>query len=175
MSKVRKLAIIDIDVTLADPAHREHLIPDWQAFVHPDVVQHDTPVDLAFQGIHKLLRVGFDIVFLTGRNQGLAEVTQKWLTKHMGVWTHLQGFKGIGYELIMRPEGNQDTPSAYKRQALAQLLGPYAWDVVLALDDDKYMWEVYEEFGCIPMKAPECWAVLFPEAADLPPEQAWRK
>ncbi len=183
MSKASKLAIIDIDVTIADPGHREHFIngpksqANWDAFIHPQHVAQDPAVPGAREAISKLIRAGYNIVFLTGRNEGLAEVTQEWLIDKIGVNTYLGNKPGNrpGYSLLMRPKGNQETATIFKGRVMKQIMRGRKELATLAFDDDPYMWPIYTKHGCVAFKAPDCWASLFPEASDLPVEVSWRK
>ncbi len=178
-----KLAIIDIDVTIADLSHREHLVQgpkkqqNWDAFIHPQAVAKDPAVPGAREAIHKLIRAGYDLVFLTGRNDGLADVTQEWLINKMGVETYMGKKKSNdrGYQLLMRPKGNQETATIYKGRLMKQIMRGRKDAATLAFDDDAYMWSIYAKHGCVVFKAPDCWASLFPESEALPTEVAWRK
>lgn len=175
---MRGLAILDVDGTLSDFRHREHLAtsgdgktpPDqkaWDLFISPEMLYKDPPYPNCKEILSKLGRT-HDLVYLTGRNIGLADVTQKWILAKLGYLTIL------GINLFMRPLNSLDKPTDYKRKQIKEILRvPY--HSILAFDDDKYMHPVYQEFGAMTFKAPDCWNVMFPEVGKLPPEKAWRK
>ncbi len=165
------LAIIDIDGTLADNTHRSHLVDgeqkDWDAFLQPALVR----IDAVIPGTQRALKImqskNFEIVFLTGRNEGLRGATSEWLEEHFGI-------KITEKNLIMRPFGNMDKPTDFKRRELSKFVyrGHENW---ITFDDDTYMQPVYMEFNAIVLHAPDCWKTLFLDPQELPPETHWRK
>lgn len=174
---MRNLALIDIDGTLSDFRHREHLVktsdvkPDqkaWDLFIHPDMLYKDP----AYPNCEKVLRYlgqTHDLIFLTGRNQGLKDITIKWLWDKMGFIAILD------VNLFMRPIGNADAPTVYKTKQIEKIINGYNYPSTLAFDDDSYMHPVYLKFKAITFKAPDCWNVMLPDPGKLPPEKAWRK
>lgn len=171
---MRKLAILDIDGTLADGSHRHHLIegpnPDWKAFLTPEQVLKDTPMPGSGGVLIELARRGYEFIVLTGRNESLRSATKEWLVHHFA--------SSLGHypQLIMRPKGSEEIASAYKERHVFDSAVWGKFDEILAFDDDAYMWPVYARHGAIPFKAPECWDLMFPKpTADLPPEVPWRK
>jgi hypothetical protein len=172
------LAIVDIDITLADARHRDYLVADsdpaWSSYVAPENVVLDDLVPGARHALNKLAEMGWEIVFLTGRNENLREVTARWLTSKLGPRF------GLGQDLlnrlIMRPRTNQENASVYKDRQLLALFNELNPDAVLAFDDDQYMWPIYEEWGATVFKAPLCWITLFPQPnPNRPAEVPWRK
>jgi hypothetical protein len=176
---MRGLALIDVDGTLSDFRHREHLVksgsgsapPDqkaWDLFIHPEMLYKD-PVYPNCERVLKELGQTHDLVFLTGRNAGLSQITCKWLWDKMG----LVALPDIN--LFMRPIGNKEAPSVYKAKQISKIIDGFNYHSILAMDDDKYMFEIYRSFGALTLKAPECWGIMLPEVGKLPPEQSWRK
>jgi hypothetical protein len=164
------LLILDIDGTIANGEHRVHLIdgtPEgWTKFLSPELVKKDAPIVKAQKCIAKLIKIpNIEIVFLTGRNEGLRTVTNSWIRKHFGIYNAT---------LIMRPLGDERTPTEYKSGQLRVLRKIYkcSW---MAFDDDKYMMPIYEKFGAICFHAPTCWDTMYPEFKNLPKETNWRK
>lgn len=184
------LVVCDIDGTIANSAHRDHVIegpiPDWQKFVSPELVAKDAMVAGARHALNKLrsLEVAC-FAFLTGRNEGLRAVTEKWLFDNLqgeeingGHWgSRYDGRNGVNFyhPLIMRPTGNEEVPTSYKEKELIKLVVKYKPLVLMAFDDDPYMNQVYERFNAVRFKGPEAWLSMFPEQKNLAPEQAWRK
>lgn len=170
------LVICDIDGTIACSRHRAHFVerptPDWESFLNPALVAQDPVIPGAYEGLRRLTAIGADIVFLTGRNEGLRQVTEQWLDLNLGA----DIAKSL---LVMRPLTDKESrASDYKRAALDKLrrhaaYGHRRW---LAIDDDRYLWGVYASFGALVLKAPDCWSCLFPRSPEtLPPEEAWRR
>lgn len=162
--------VIDIDGTLANNDHRSHFIEkqepaDWTSFLRADLVAKDVPIEKTKRALQKLVELKSTIVFLTGRNEGLREVTKQWLFEHYDLDVKDE-------QLIMRPVGNMLNATQFKGEKIPEILRDFGSEAVF-IDDDKYMHAVYERFG-IALKAPECWDVMFPEFK-LDPESYWRK
>jgi len=172
------LFIIDIDVTLSDHSHREHLLnpgPDgvvsqdqWDSFLHPKLLLLDKPLPKAQAVVKGLRKQQMDIHFLTGRNERLREVTESWLKEHFDWDRKREG-------LIMRGLGHANTSaSVYKEHAFKKILaysghpGPYVF-----IDDDPYVLRMFTTYGLC-MKAPEIWDYFNPEAIQGE-EPRWRK
>jgi hydroxymethylpyrimidine pyrophosphatase-like HAD family hydrolase len=164
--------IIDIDGTLADNSHREGHInknpKDWETFLKPELVAQDSVLPGAQRGIENLRNQKHELIFLTGRNEGLRLVTADWLQQHFGLVVNEEW-------LLMRPIGNMLKPTEYKREQIQRLVTTIDRSHGLVfVDDDPFMWPIYREYGLC-LKAPDCWQVLFPEAQNLPEETHWRK
>jgi hypothetical protein len=173
--------ILDIDGTLADATHRLHYIEhaelkdqDWKGFLKPDEIAKDLPIPEAQRVVNELknLDCGPEILFLTGRNESLREVTTNWLLSYF-VDTLTSD------RLLMRPVDNAEKPTVYKTGHLKKLdpkVGEwYSVPPTLCFDDDPYMQTVYMSFGFIPFLAPRCWEIMFNANEDLLPETYWRK
>ena len=84
MSNANKLWIFDIDGTLADNDHRQHLIMegnrDWDTFFS---LQHkDEPFDAVMEIFDTLVATGHKCVIITARCERFREETLEWLNKH---------------------------------------------------------------------------------------------
>jgi predicted secreted acid phosphatase len=165
------LITLDIDSTIADGSHREHFLaeepPNWDAFIAPDEMAKDAIIPGAKAGVDYFRNINAPIVFVTGRNEGLRDITTKWILDNFGI-------VATPRNLLMRPLGNADKPSDVKRRLLDKLVYDYpgTW---LSIDDDIYMADVFRDFGAIHLKAPECWALINPSGEGLPEEAFWRK
>jgi hypothetical protein len=167
--------ISDIDGTVADNRHRNWIIdgpnPDWPHYISPDQLIKDSPFPAAQHVIARIGAVTEGMFFLTARNDTLRDVTSRWLGEHYWCPDHW-----LGEHLIMKPVGNDETATQYKHRALKNLKAFYPGRYFVAADDDPYMWPVYYSLGILPLRAPDCWGSMFPEAANpLPPEVRWRK
>lgn len=146
--------VIDIDKTIADHSHRDHLFPtenldDPRAY--DDFMERcsvDEPIDDMLELI-ELINVGCDnkewgttpeIVFLTSRCEKFANTTMKWFDKHSINWD----------QLITRED--EDTSSAvdFKRKTLKQLhdVGP----VICVIDDDEAICKMARELGIVSLQ-----------------------
>jgi len=106
--------ILDIDRTLADPSHREHLLKEycnvcgcgtsnnagecincgsvgfhipaksWLDFTDPSLLEYDTPYSDSVVFVNKARSCGAEMHFITGRCEPAREVTERWLTKWFG-------------------------------------------------------------------------------------------
>lgn len=145
--------LVDIDGTIADGTHRKHLItstnPDWKAFLEPELVFQDRLVHENIPRIFNLLQRNYHLIFLTARNEGLKDVTERWL--HQKVFEFK---KPRSVELIMRAKGDTRVSSEYKTSQIANKGG-----IIFAFDDCKWMLTRYLSFGIVPIKAPECWEI----------------
>jgi hydroxymethylpyrimidine pyrophosphatase-like HAD family hydrolase len=173
--QIPRLAVLDIDGTLANNAHRLHHIEnaegtkDWKAFLSDELVSQDTVHEGVIRCLMHMKAEGWTFIFLTGRGEEQRATTQEWLYKQLG------RSLSYGCELLMRPAGDQRVATEVKNEALTRIMREHRPRFSMAFDDDAYMWKVYRSHGIIPMKAPGCWEYLFPKTPELPQETAWRK
>jgi uncharacterized HAD superfamily protein len=117
--------IVDIDGTLSDAAHRQHLVrgglKNWDKFY--DLCYLD-PLQNHVALIIRALAFQFRILLVSGRVERTRTMTIEWLVKHK-----------IPYdELFMRPDGNYIEDQVLKEQILDRDILP-RFDVAFALDD----------------------------------------
>ena len=129
------LLVLDIDGTIGDLSHREHMIDgieeptceQWDAFLAPELVAEDIPLKPA--ALHYDEATGYfdQVIFLTSRPEYLRETTAAWLKKHFKVDVTED-------TLFMRPDGDLRTSAALKKEALdgpiTDLYGHTAWVLV---------------------------------------------
>jgi nucleoside 2-deoxyribosyltransferase len=107
-----------------------------------------------------LMRRGYQVVFLTGRSEGLGDspdngrlLTIEWLRKTFGM------AEGIGLSLFMRPR-NDKRPNADVKLEMFQLIRSlHPHKSFVFLDDDPAVLAIYARYG-LALKAPECWGAL---------------
>lgn len=166
--------IFDIDGTLANMNHRMHHIQegnnDWKKFMDPELVAKDVPYERGIQLCKRLYEQGANILFVTGRNEGLRKVTSEWLNNHLGHKLHES-------YLQMRPLDDYRVASVYKNGVLKKFLkeSKILGSSGLAFDDDDYMTSVYERYGLLHLHAPSCWDTVHILKTDLPEETTLRK
>jgi|TARA_B100001093_G_C26850947_1_gene1025099 ribonucleotide monophosphatase NagD (HAD superfamily) len=79
----KKIVICDIDGTIANNDHRQHLLKefkDWDIFFAQ--LHLDEPILDVIEKIKDLKREGKEIVFLTGRPERYRSSTKEWLSKY---------------------------------------------------------------------------------------------
>ena len=143
------LLVLDIDGTIGDLSHREHLIEgieeptqeQWKEFLSPELVAKDVPLEVAAKHYKEAISNFDKVIFLTSRSEFLRETTVKWLKKYFWV-------NPTETELFMRPNGDLRPSSAIKKDSLEgpiyDLYGNMAWVLV---DDDPDNLSVFTEFG----------------------------
>ena len=129
-----KLAVFDIDGTLADITHRRHFVAskpkNWKAFeklIHIDLVK---PVVRDY--LWALQDAGSTIVLASGRNDHQREETESWLAKHQIEYT----------KLYMRKSGDYRADDIVKQEILDQINQAYGWPDVVFDDRNRVvdMW-----------------------------------
>lgn len=194
----RPVFIIDIDTTIADNAHRAMLLErhcvacltpveyrqacrncggtdtnikqeSWDAFLSPERCALDIPVQKAQHAIRRFREEGVEFHFLTGRNEGLREVTEEWLTKYFSYQPERES-------LIMRGDEHEGTPaSVYKEQAFEQLVQTQGYDepdmpMFFFMEDDPHVFKMYSKYGIV-IRCPEGWEHWMPDhATDTEPK-----
>jgi len=170
------IIVFDIDGTVANNDHRAHHVDraegdarpkDWQQFLAPHLVAKDVLIEGTRRAVEHFQLLSYKIVFLTGRNENLREVTATWIFEKLGIDV-------TDDNLIMRGAGNMMTAAAYKRESAQVLRSQFPRETFVFIDDDKYSWAGYADIGLV-LKAPECWDVIFPHNTEAEPVDVWRK
>lgn len=161
--------VLDLDQTLADVTHRVHHVEkdpkDWDAFFDPALVIKDKVVAGAERVLTHFEELKYDFVILTGRNEDLRDTTMRWVQENLNI-------KVPDTHLLMRPNGNMLSAAEYKREQLLSFKqGLENKDNhFLIIDDDTDMGDALKDLGIV-LKAPECWALLFPLPEPVPEER----
>ena len=128
----------------------------------------DTPVAKAQDIIHHWRKCGLEFHFLTGRNEGLREVTEEWLKRYFS-------FDPSKEALKMRSLDQEEVPaSKYKESAFLQLRSERNLQdcIFLFCEDDPYVFRVFAKYGMC-LQCPEGWEFLGPEA--MSGVEGWQK
>ena len=136
----QKIVVVDLDGTLCNSKHREHLAVAGQWDEFHSLLADDEP----WSDVHRLLRYFVDdeqIVGLTGRNEKHRPATLKWLYHH-GI---------ILDQLLMRPEFDPRPDHELKPQLLAEVCKPE--EVWFILEDRDKVVEAWRNLGY------NCWQV----------------
>ena len=136
------VVLFDLDGVLADAGHRQHFLhlaePNWEGFYGG--VGADAPLQ---DGLALLdaIRPDLPVVILTARIDDIAQTTIEWLRQHGVRWDML----------VCRPPADSDESTMavdYKRVEVRALLKA-GITPVLAIDDNRKIVAMYEEFGII--------------------------
>ena len=139
--------VIDLDGTLCNSAHREHLAraQEWDEF-HSQLFLDEPWPDVA--ALLPIVSESFVIVGLTGRSSRYQTPTLRWLIKHK-----LEQYIDF---LLMRPDGDWRSDNELKPALLDQWLkeqNSTHSSVLFILEDRDKMVEAWRELGH------NCWQV----------------
>lgn len=142
------MIIFDLDGTLTDCSHRQHLVhnltrgvkPQWDEFFARCVDDKPVrPIIDIFRALvlehKKILRIW------SGRSSEVRQQTHDWLDRHVGVWNW-------NLMLRMRPEGNHTPDEQLKEQWLNIELGLGA-NIEMVFDDRDKVVAMWRRHGII--------------------------
>lgn len=191
---MRPIAVLDIDTTLANNDHRADRLVSvcsvcskppkcdcdvpklhtpqeaWDAFLHPELLAQDTAQEHAIEVLEKMRSLNWWLVFMTGRNERLRDVTERWLAKHM-----LR--RSVSEPLIMRPLHEKGKPASVMKEEMFLTFrdshglqnAPF-----LFFEDDKYVLGMWQKYGMV-FQCPEAWATMNPDTHERTHEPNWTK
>lgn len=122
------VAIVDLDGTLSDGAHRLHLLPtkdlhlteSWTEFNRAAI--NDAPIKDTILVVNRLYQAGMSVIILSGRSDEVEIETCVWLDRH-----------GVKYDwLIMRRHDDNRKDTIIKEEALRAIGLQY---ITCAFDD----------------------------------------
>ncbi len=139
----KKAIICDIDNTIVNTVHRWHLLngkdTDWELYNSPELMSKDTPIPDTIEVI-KCLSEKYPILFVTGRNSGIMDATDRQIQEFCGELKN-------GYSLIMRDDNDKESPDIeIKTQLYKTYVEPY-YDVLCAFDDRPTNIELWRSLG----------------------------
>jgi len=126
--------IVDLDGTVADNRHRQHLIPrektqthHWHAF--NNTCDLDAPVTAVIDLIHLYMQMNpaRALIFATSRTETARDKTERFLAQY---------FEGYGYQLLMRPVDDHRSAVDIKAEWLDNL-APLITDNSVFLEDNR--------------------------------------
>lgn len=164
--------IIDLDGTLYDNSHRQHLIPvdrsntaGWVAF-NSACAEDGLREDMA-DLVRSILLSGREVIFLTGRGEAAREPTMQRL---------LKDFNFIEQPtMIMRPMDSHTSASEFKRDAVERIWFSKRWApyCLIALEDDPSVVEVMRSMGVTVLQIDsKCCAIQTAEVDTAPAQFA---
>ena len=136
---MKSLILFDLDGTLADNSHRQHLLSsdkkDWDAFF--DAQRNDTPNKPIVTLYRTLLESGkFDVFVVTARPERYRETTLKWFAEN-----------DIPLErLLMRVDGDRRSDEIVKHEMLLSLKGEDRFPLFV-VDDREGVVEMWRSQG----------------------------
>tara|TARA_Y100000310_G_C20547602_1_gene746375 strand:- start:703 stop:1140 length:438 start_codon:yes stop_codon:yes gene_type:complete len=136
--------VIDLDGTLCDCEHRQHLAQAQQWDEFHSKLGDDLPHKEVALIVDRL--IGYEVIACTGRNEAWRIATEKWL-RH---------FRFHVDALIMRPDGDWRSDHELKPVLLEEHFGSKEKvlnEVILVLDDRDKVVEAWREYGL------PCWQV----------------
>lgn len=137
------IVIFDLDGTLADNTHRQHVLltrtslvdpktANWKAFYK--ACPNDKPIEEAIEICNVLYSRGYKVVIITGRGEVAFKETIDWLKKY-----------DVNYhELHMRGKLDYRTSDEYKESVLEKFPIDY---IKMVFDDSEKDIEMYKEHG----------------------------
>lgn len=141
---MKPLYIFDLDGTLADCAHRRHLVegenPDWDAFY--DACDLDTPIKPTIKVMHTLQSAGAEIWIVSGRSDRVLEKTVHWLGKHTYFFV-----RHLIDNLIMRPVDDHSSDVELKQRVLDNMLTDDRERLVAVFDDRTRVVQMWRKNG----------------------------
>lgn len=150
--------IVDLDGTLVDNTHREHLIPkdksntlEWSAF--NNACKDDKPREPVRKIIECLLDAGCNVSFVTGRGEAARDNTLSSLYSM---------FPTSGpFHLIMRPMWDHRQAVLFKLDIINEFQREFPFSQILAFEDDPEIVEGFRNAGVSVMHIEStCSAVL---------------
>lgn len=138
----KDIVIFDIDGTIANIDHRLHYItgetPDWDKF-YAECVK-DTPINDIVQIAQTFMRLGYEIVFMTGRTEAIRQETYDWLKKHLGAV-----FGNCA--LYMRNNGDHRPDAELKKEIFTAEFSKKKNKVLCVLEDRASVVDMWRELG----------------------------
>lgn len=126
----RKIVVCDIDGTLADGRHREHLVSgcekkQWDAYF--DLCDKDSPIELVFRWVHELSKEN-TIVLVSGRSDAYWLKTALWFQR----MSSEEGFPLRYDHIFMRSAGDKRPDTMVKADIFKHLPKD---KILFAIDD----------------------------------------
>jgi len=136
----QRALIIDIDHTLADPTHREWLFnmepKDW------DLIHQNASLDKVNEWCKNIVvnyhKLGYKILFITGRNEKYYGQTHDWLTNNLPI--------DILFTLHMRKDNDLRQDFVVKEEIYMKDVVEY-YDVEFAVDDKQSVIDMWRRNG----------------------------
>lgn len=140
----RRAIICDIDNTILDITHRFHYLngdkTDWDAFLSEDAIRKDKPMWNTITVVGCLGKF-YPIIFVTGRNEGVREITLDQIHSAFTMSPLLNGF-----ELYMRTDGDWRQDIEIKKELYTKYVEPN-YNIIAAFDDKSSVVDLWRSLG----------------------------
>lgn len=125
-----KLALFDLDRTLADDTHRIQyaLDKEWADYFDIDRMRADPVSTEGRSAVRRAQLMGFEIGYMTGRRIDRYEVSSEWL--FMGGFPNPE-------RIIMRSFEDKLLLAEFKLRRLTEIIESGRYDAVVLFDDDR--------------------------------------
>jgi len=144
-----KAIICDLDGTLIDCTHRRHFVEgekkDWKSFLDPENIKKDTINKWCYNLLIAISREGYEIIFVTGRNESTREITIENMESRNCYYTD---------DLFMRKDGDYRPDSVIKKEIYHEHIEPN-YDILFCIDDRKCVTEMWRSLGLICLQCHE--------------------
>ena len=128
-----KIVLCDIDGTVANNDHRQHLLKeykDWDLFFSK--LDQDEPIKKIIKTVNEYAEQGFVIYFLTGRPERYELKTRQWLEK----------FFKFQINLIMRKDGDMRDKLLIKHELFSDNFQPE--EILVCIENDLKLCDLWE-------------------------------
>lgn len=141
---MQKAVILDIDGTLSNCDHRQHLVigekKDFESFYK--AMGDDEPNKWCFDLAHAMWLSGYSILFVTGRPDRYRGLTLNWIEETRKA-LHIE----FEYELFMRPaEKEKETDYIVKGEIYNTLIKD-RFDIAFVVEDRQQMVDYWRSIG----------------------------
>jgi hypothetical protein len=138
----RKAIIVDLDGTLCNTTHRDHLFqeakPDLNEIWHQ--MAYDGVNEWCLNIVKQFAAAGYKIIFLTGRGDEARNPTTQWLYRNVGMH--------IDYDLVMRLQNDHRPNQLIKHDLYMKWLAP-TYDVEFCIDDQQSIVDMWRNLGLV--------------------------
>ena len=136
MTSNKNIVICDIDGTVANNDHRQHLLQGFKTwdkfFAH---LSKDLPISEVIEFVINLHDEGKEVVFVTGRPARYEEATRKWLEKHFN----------FEIKLIMRKDQDNRNKIEIKKEIFLENFK--SEDIFLVIDNDRDLIKMWQSLS----------------------------
>ena len=136
MTSNKNIVICDIDGTVANNDHRQHLLQGfktWDKFFAR--LSEDLPISEVIEFVINLHDEGKDVVFVTGRPARYEKATRKWLEKYFD----------FEIKLIMRQDKDKRNKIDVKKEIFLENFK--SEDIFLVIDNDRDLIKMWQSLS----------------------------
>lgn len=132
--------LVDIDGTLSDTRRRVRHVTngnrDWESFYSE--MNQDTHIEPVCALVRSLHAQGWTIVLGTGRPEKYRRTTEEWM-----------GERGVPYHILLMRKDGDHRPAPVAKMEMLHALRQQGLSVIMAIDDDPRVAQVFRERGRI--------------------------